>query len=729
MGIYDGQMKQRMKSDAERFTGSFVKLAGVVMGDVPAMDLASSEMVRNALGDILKFYRIKVRELPDSITDINDQMDYLLNPTGVMRRPVKLTDQWYQNGIGAMLATLKDSDDVVALIPGRISGYEYHDFRNGRRVRVGKAEAAMISEDAVCFYRPLPTEKLGTKEFLRYCLQTLTIGDFLLLGVLSLVLSLAGLITPYVTGLLYDSAIQGSTNIATPAALFLIGVAISTMLFEASKQIVSSRIGTRSSLSVAAAMMARTLSLPAKFFKGVSAGEMSQRLTAAEQVCTLFIDSLMITALTSVFSLVYFGQIFAYARALLVPAMCVILLTLSASVLTSLAQLRHSMRLMEQSATEHGLVFSLIRGVPKIKLSGSERRAFSQWADAYAKRAQLSYSPPVIVRFSRTLTLMISSIGTLVLYYFAVKGNVGVPDYMAFQAAYGQVSGAFIALAGTSLTAATIASNMKFIEPLLSAEPETVSGKKIVSRLSGGIELNNVSFRYNPQMPLVLDDLSLKIKPGQYVAIVGATGCGKSTLMRLLLGFETPQKGVVYYDSKDLKSLDIRSLRKHIGVVMQDGKLFQGDVFSNIVISAPQLTLADAWEAAELADVAEDIHAMPMGMHTIISEGGGGISGGQKQRLMIARAVAPKPKLLMLDEATSALDNITQKRVSDALARLKCTRIVIAHRLSTIKQADQIIVLEGGKITETGNYDELIAKGGYFADLVKRQMVTRNDAS
>lgn len=293
--------------------------------------------------------------------------------------------------------------------------------------------------------------------------------------------------------------------------------------------------------------------------------------------------------------------------------------------------------------------------------------------------------------------------------------------YYAFNTAYGMVSGAFLSLAGIALSAAQIRPILTMVQPFFDAVPEVSDGKQVIERLSGGIELNNVSFRYNENMPLILDDLSLKIRPGQYVAIVGRTGCGKSTLLRLLLGFEKPQKGAIYYDGKDLERIDLRSLRRRIGVVMQNGKLFQGDIYSNIVISAPWLSQQDAWEAAELTGIAEDIRRMPMGMNTVISEGSGGISGGQRQRLMIARAIAPKPKILMFDEATSALDNITQKKVSESLDRLKCTRIVIAHRLSTIRQCDRILVLDQGKIVEDGTYDELIAANGFFAELVARQ--------
>jgi ABC-type bacteriocin/lantibiotic exporter with double-glycine peptidase domain len=284
------------------------------------------------------------------------------------------------------------------------------------------------------------------------------------------------------------------------------------------------------------------------------------------------------------------------------------------------------------------------------------------------------------------------------------------------------VSASVLSLGTLVSVFAAIKPQLETVEPIMKARPEASGGKTVVHSLSGGIELNNVTFRYGEDGKNVLDGVNVKIRPGQYVAIVGKTGCGKSTLVRLLLGFETPQKGAVYYDGKDAAKLDKPSLRRKIGAVLQNGRLFTGDIYSNIVIAAPGLGVDDAWEAARIAAMDKDIEAMPMGMHTIITEGSGGVSGGQKQRLMIARAVAPKPKILIFDESTSALDNITQKHVADALAKLKCTRVVIAHRLSTIKDCDKIYVLEAGKVSGEGTFEELYESHAYFRELVSRQM-------
>ena len=376
---------------------------------------------------------------------------------------------------------------------------------------------------------------------------------------------------------------------------------------------------------------------------------------------------------------------------------------------------------MQLAAQESGMNYAMITGIQKIKLAGAEKRAFARWGRLYAKEAEYLYNPPMIIKLNSVISAAISLIGTIVLYSAAINSSVTYDNYVAFTSSYGFISGAFMQLSSIALMIAGIRPTLEMVSPILEEEPETSGKKQTVTSLGGNIELSHVCFRYADNMPDILDDLSIRIKPGEYVAIVGETGCGKSTLIRILLGFEKPRKGAVFYDGRDLNSLDLRSLRRHIGVVIQNGKLMMGSIFENITISAPWLGMDDAWEAAEAAGIAQDIREMPMGMQTMISEGQGGVSGGQKQRLLIARALAPKPKVLMFDEATSALDNLTQKKVTEAITSYNCTRIVIAHRLSTIQSCDRILLLRNGKIAEDGTYDELIERQGFFAELVERQ--------
>lgn len=565
---------------------------------------------------------------------------------------------------------------------------------------------------------------MGIKELTVYIIKSLSLSDIVLYAMALLAVTLIGMLSPKLTQLIFSDVLDsGNLRVLLAIAVFMVCVSTSQLLIRAMQSLLMARINTKMELAVEAAAMMRLLSLPADFFKQYSSGELASRMAGIRSLCTILISTALSTGFTSVFSLVYIAQIFAFAPSLVIPALVVILATIAVSLSTTFFQMRLSKRQMELSTKGSGLTYALITGVQKIKLSGAEKRAFAKWGKDFANSARLEYSPPLFLKLNSVITLLISLTGTLVLQYFAVQSAIPLADYYAFNTAYSMVSGAFFSLSSIAATIATIKPVLEMVKPLFEATPEISEGKRVVERLSGGIELNNVSFRYGENMPLVVDNLSLKIRPGQYVALVGPTGCGKSTLMRLMLGFETPQKGAIYYDGQDLASIDLKSLRRKTGVVMQNGKLFSGDIFSNITISAPWLTVDDAWQAAELAGIAEDIRRMPMGMHTIISEGSGGVSGGQRQRLMIARAIAPKPRILMFDEATSALDNLTQKKVSESLDSLKCTRIVIAHRLSTIRRCDRILYLEDGKIQEDGTYEELISRNGKFAELVARQQL------
>ena len=723
MGWFDEQIKQRKQNDNDGFADSFVNIAGAVMGSRVSAALNDERLlVKNSFDEILKFYHVKTREIPDSIKDRNERLEFLLRPHGIMRRTVTLSKGWYKDAIGAMLGVRRADGAVVALIPKGISGYSFTDEKTGKRVKINCKNEGFFEEEAIAFYKPLPQKRLGIHDLIRFILGTLSRADFVLIGASTLAITLIGMISPKLNNLLFSTVIEsGSYQLLFAITVFMICVMVSNLLINGVKSLIMARINTKMNISVQAATMSRVMSLPAKFFKNYGSGELSARAQYINSLCNMLVSTILSTGLTSIFSLAYISQIFVYAPALVVPSLIITLATVTFSVISAFAQMIISKKSMEISSKESGMSYALISGVQKIKLSGAEKRAFARWGNLFAEGARLSYDPPMFIKINAVISSAISLVGTLVMYYFAVSSGVSVADYYAFNTAYGMVSGAFMSLAGIALTIAQIKPIMDMVKPILQAVPEISEGKQVITRLLGGIELNNVSFRYNENMPLVVDDMSLKIRPGQYVAIVGATGCGKSTLMRLMLGFETPQKGAVYFDGKDISSVDLKSLRRNIGVVMQNGKLFSGDIFSNITISAPWLTMDEAWNAAELSGIAEDIRRMPMGMHTIISEGSGGVSGGQRQRLMIARAIAPKPKILMFDEATSALDNLTQKTVSESLDRLKCTRIVIAHRLSTIKQCDRIIVLDKGKIIEDGTYNELIQNGGFFAELVARQ--------
>ena len=725
MGWFDEQIKQRKQNDQDVFADAFINIAGAVMGSRVSTALNDErQQMKNAFDEILRFYHINTKEIPDNITDRNEQLEYLLRPHGIMRRTVTLSKGWYKDAIGAMLGIRKSDGMVVALIPAGFSGYRYRDMETGKHVKINGKNQELFEEEAIAFYKPLPLKTLGISDLMRYILGTLSPADFVITGASALAVTLIGMLSPKLNNLLFSRVIEdGSTQILLAITVFMICVTLSSLLINGVKSLIIARINTKMSISVQAAVMSRLMSLPAGFFKNYSSGELSARAACSNSLCEMLVSVVLTTGLTSVFSLVYISQIFVYAPALVIPSLFIMLATVAFTVISALVQMKVSKKKMELSSKESGMSYALISGVQKIKLSGAEMRAFARWGNLYAEEARLAYNPPMFLKINSVISSAISLAGTLMMYWIAVSSGVSVADYYAFNTAYGMVSGAFISLAGIALTVAQIKPVMDMIEPILKEVPEISEGKQMITRLSGSIELNNVSFRYNENMPLVIDDLSLKIRPGQYVAVVGATGCGKSTLLRLMLGFESPQKGAVYVDGKDIAAVDLKSLRRNIGVVMQNGKLFTGDIFSNIIISAPWLTMDEAWHAAELSGIAEDIRRMPMGMHTMISEGSGGISGGQRQRLMIARAIAPKPKVLMFDEATSALDNLTQKTVSESLDSLKCTRIVIAHRLSTIKQCDRILVLDKGKIIEDGTYEKLIQRGGFFAELVARQRV------
>ncbi|MBO4265597.1 MAG: ATP-binding cassette domain-containing protein [Lachnospiraceae bacterium] len=726
---FEEQIELRKQNDIEAFEDSCLKIAGSVMGRSLSAALQNErEQATDAIGQVLGYYHIKVREVPEKLSSIEEVLEYLLRPYGIMTRQVELRKGWRKDASGAMLTTFAGDGKPVALIPAGANGYKYADPATGKMTRVTADSEKFFGGDAFAFYKAFPTRAMTMKDLYAYIFSNLDRGGIAGYFGFALIATCVGMLVPWINRILFsDITAMKSVSALIAIAVFLICASLSSLLFETVQELFLNRLTQKFNLGLESATMMRILTLPSSFFTDYTSGDLANRVNNMSVLVYEILSLVMTGFTTAIFSFIYIFQIRSFAPALAAPAFTVAALQMITIIAALVIRSRVNRTQMELAAKESGLSYSLITGIEKIKLSGAERRAFSKWANAYAIRSKYMYDPPMFVKVFPAIITAISLTGTIIIYYLAIKTHVDVSQYYAFNAAFAIISGAFKTLVPLVEPAAMISPVFELIRPVIETAPEIAEDKPVIEKLSGGIELSNITFRYSEDMPPVLDDLSLKIRPGQYVAITGKTGCGKSTLMRIMLGFEKPQKGAVYYDGRDLNSIDLKSLRSKIGTVMQNGSLFMGDIYSNIVISAPQLTLDDAWEAAEMAGMADDIRKMPMNMFTIIGEGAGGISGGQKQRIMIARAIAPKPKILMFDEATSALDNITQKQVSDSLDSLKCTRIVIAHRLSTIQHCDRIIVLDEGKIVEDGTYEELIARNGFFAELVARQQVERKN--
>ena len=725
MGIAKSQIKERKDADQRLLNDSLLNAARVVIGRKFAeREIDDRIAASNAIGQIMRHFNFKAVDVPETITDLYDQLDFCLRPHGVMYREVKLGKGWYKDSIGPILAYTAEDGMPIALIPGKIGGYWFKDAETGLIVKVNAINARLFEESALCFYRPLPQEKLDVADLIVYMFRCITLGDVAVKGLAALGVVLVGLLMPTLISILTGPVLaSGEVRALLGIAICIICVSISQQLISSTAALLSSRIESRARLGVEASMMMRLLSLPAEYFEEYSPGELKSRFLSVQTLCTQLLTLATSTGLSSLVSLAYVTQIFAFTPALTVPALLIVFITVTASALTSLASVKVNRRRMEAAAVESGVSYTIISGIRKVRLAGAEKRVFSKWLDSYTKVADLTYNPPLLIKVSSVITLGITLVSNIVLYYLAVKSGVDQSSYFAFTSAYGMIMGAFTSLSGTLTQAANVQPTLQMAKPFLEAVPETSEYKEVVTDIRGDVAFEHVSFRYSPDTPFVFSDLSFNVRAGEYVAIVGKSGCGKSTLVRLLLGFETPDQGSISVDGRDLAQTDLPSLRRNIGTVMQHDGLFQGSIYYNIGITSPDLTMEGAWEAAEIAGIADDIRALPMGMHTFISEGNGSISGGQKQRLMIARAIAPKPKLLIFDEATSALDNTTQRQVTDALDRMGCTRIVIAHRLSTIRHCDRILVLDEGRIAEEGTYDELVAKDGIFAKLIERQRV------
>jgi ABC-type bacteriocin/lantibiotic exporter with double-glycine peptidase domain len=368
--------------------------------------------------------------------------------------------------------------------------------------------------------------------------------------------------------------------------------------------------------------------------------------------------------------------------------------------------------------------------VTKLRVAGAEERAFAYWGERFSEQQRLLRRLQRIEDSIKVFNAVLPTLASTVIFWFVVleiqaasaAGQAGLTAgaFLAFNAAYGMFISGATSLSNTIIDLLEVSTLFERAQPILEGTPEVDDDKADPGRLTGKLALERVTFRYQEDGPVILDDVSIHAEPGEFIALVGPSGCGKSTTLRLLLGFDTPESGTVYYDDQDLAHLDIYAIRRQLGTVLQYSKLTSAPIYENIA-GGNSITLDEAWEAARAAGLGDDINDMPMGMHTQISEGGTNLSGGQRQRLLIARALVSKPKIMLFDEATSALDNRTQAIVSASLEKMRATRVVIAHRLSTIRNADRIYVIDQGRVVQQGSFDELAIQDGLFAQLMARQ--------
>jgi ATP-binding cassette subfamily C protein len=588
---------------------------------------------------------------------------------------------------------------------------------------VTEESSAQLHPHAHQVYAPLPSRPLGPLDVLRFS-SSRTARDWLFVVVVGTLTGSLGTLVPLLTGQVFDRIIPGAERgLLHQLTLVLLAVLSGQLLFDLARGLVLVRAQTLMDTRLEAGVWDRLLSLPLPFFRRYSAGDLAARAAGVGSIRQVLAGATLSAMLSGVFSLWNLGLLFFIDAKLSLAAGALVAVAAMVAAIAAYQGLLRQRRVAELDGKIGGLLLQLFTGIAKLRVTGTENRAFSVWSSLFAHRRDADLAAErVNIRvavFQASYPLACSIVVWLLVGEQTPRLSTG--QFLAFSAAFSMFIGAMLNLIETGLQSLSVIPLYERARPILTEPVEGRGTGDARIELAGNIEISHVSFRYEQHGPLILDDVNLRIQPGEFVAIVGPSGSGKSTLLRILLGFESCAEGGVFYDGQALAGLDVRVVRQQIGVVLQNSRVTAGDIYSNIVGTSGR-SVDDAWRAARAAALDKDIEAMPMGMHTVISQGGATLSGGQKQRLLIARALASHPAILFFDEATSALDNVTQAAVSESLERLRVTRVVIAHRLSTIRHADKIVVLDRGHIAQAGRFEELMKQEGPFFALARRQM-------
>ena len=660
-----------------------------------------------------------------------DPLEAIARSSRFRTRGVLLQGNWWKQEQGPLLAYTEIGKKPAALLPYKGNRYLLFDPETRTRNLVTKAIAETLLPEAQMFYRPLPLTvsnflelfKFGTFGSRKY------IAGVILLGMLG---TLLGMVTPQATAILVNDAIPNSNKeILIQIGLGLFAAAIGKSAFQMARSILSLRVENSANASLQPAAWDKLLNLKPAFFREFSSGDLMVRLLAISQIRARLSGATQNSLLSGVFSLLNLALMFFYSTKLAMVGICITFAAVVITFSSSYFLIRINRDLEEMDGKISSLVVELINGVSKLRVAAAEERAFAAWAKKYSQRIKKIIGIRSINDGLSVFNEALPLISSVLLYWFAIadiqdalasdSNGLNMGTFLAFNSAFGTFMSGVTSLSNTLTDILDIVPLWDRTKPILQGATEADPTSADPGRETGRIHLDPETFRYREDGPMILDDIDIKISPGEFVAFVGPSGSGKSTIFRLLLGFEIPLSGTIYYDGQDLSGLNVQALRRQLGVVLQNGRINSGSIFDNIACGA-LITLDEAWQASRMAGFAEDIEKMPMKMYTVISEGGTNLSGGQRQRLLIARSILLKPKIILMDEATSALDNRTQAIVTESLDRLNATRVVIAHRLSTVRNADRIYVIEAGRLVESGTFEELLKQEGLFARLAARQI-------
>jgi NHLM bacteriocin system ABC transporter ATP-binding protein len=671
---------------------------------------------------------IKPPTASEDLSRVKEPLEAIARASRLRLRQVLLRDNWWSTDCGPLVAY--QESEPVALLPMSGSRYAMLDPVTQTRQTVTAQNADRFNPVAYMFYRSLPDKALNVVDVLQFAVSG-RIKDLLSIVLTGIAATLLGMLTPYTTGILIDNAIPDSDRgLLLQIGGGLILAAFATSLFRLTQGFSLLRVETTSDASTQAAVWDRLLNLPVSFFRQYTTGDLQSRVSSVSTIRRRLGGNTLIKLITGLFGLLNLGLLFYYNVKLAFIAVGVAIVVVVVTFISGTILVRKVRPLLELEGNIFGQIVQLINGISKLRVAGAEKRAFAMWSKNYSRQIKLELSTQLVEDIVTLFNTVMPTIISGVLFWFTLKlltdaqtkGEVGltVGTFLAFNAAFRTFLQGATSVSNTVTDTLEVVPQWQRAQPILKTIPEVELTEADPGKLIGRITIERISFRYRPDIPLTLEDVSIHAEPGEFIALVGGSGSGKSTLLRLLLGFETPEEGSIYYDGQDLSGLDISAVRRQLGVVLQTGKIMSGSIFDNLAGGA-RITLEEAWTAATMAGLKADITSMPMGMHTVVSEGGGNLSGGQRQRLLIAKALVLKPQILLFDEATSALDNRTQTIVSESLDRLQVTRIVIAHRLSTIRNADRIYVLQTGRVLQQGNFTELSKQAGLFADLMARQ--------